>query len=175
MRRTKIVLSHRRKREGKTDYKKRLKLVLSNQIRLVIRKSAKNISAQMIQYHPQGDKVLVSAHTSELKKEYNYNYPRRNTTTAYLLGLLIGTKSKNQGINSAILDIGLYTPSKGSILYSVLKGAVDAGLKIPHSPDIFPDDSRIKGSHLKNKIPFEDIKSKILEVKDVKKEKVTRK
>jgi large subunit ribosomal protein L18 len=161
----KIILSHRRKREGKTNYKKRLKLVVSNQIRLVIRKSLKNISAQMIQYDYKGDKVLISANTQELKKDYNYNYPKRNTTTAYLLGLLIATKSKNHGINSAILDIGLYPPTKGSILYAVLKGAVDAGLKIKHSPDIFPDDSRIKGLHLKNKIPLEDIKSKIIEGK----------
>lgn len=171
----KIILSHRRKREGKTDYKQRLKLVLSNRIRLVIRKSSRNIIAQMIQYYPKGDKVLVSATTQELKRDYNYNYPRRNITTAYLLGLLIGTKAKKQGINSAILDIGLYTPSKGSILYAVLKGAIDADLQIPHSEDIFPDESRIKGSHLKNKIPLEDIKSKILEAKHVKKEKVTRK
>jgi large subunit ribosomal protein L18 len=170
----KIILSHRRKREGKTDYKQRLKLVLSNQIRLVIRKSSRNIITQMIQYHPKGDKVLVSATTQELKRDYNYNYPRRNITTAYLLGLLIGTKAKKQGINSAILDIGLYIPSKGSILYAVLKGATDADLQIPHSDDIFPDDSRIKGLHLKNKISLEEIKSKILEAKHVKKEKVTR-
>ncbi|MFH0936167.1 MAG: 50S ribosomal protein L18 [Candidatus Woesearchaeota archaeon] len=171
----KTILSYRRKTEGKTDYKQRLKLVLSNKVRLVIRKSLKNISAQIIEYNSKGDKVLVSAHTSELKRDYNYSYPKRNITTAYLLGLLIGTKAKKQGINSAILDISLYTSSKGSILYSVLKGAVDAGLKIPHSEDIFPDDSRIKGSHLKNKIPLEDIKSKILEAKHVEKEKVTRK
>jgi len=37
---------------------------------------------------------------------------------------------------------------KGSKIYAVLKGASDAGLEIPHSPDILPSEERIKGGHI---------------------------
>ena len=47
-----------------------------------------------------------------------------------------------------MLDIGLHTPAKGSRVFAVLRGAVEAGLKVPHSPEILPDDSRIKGEHI---------------------------
>ena len=58
---------YKRKKNGKTDYKKRLKLLKSRKPRLVIRKSLTQITAQVIQYQDEGDKVLVSAHSSELK------------------------------------------------------------------------------------------------------------
>jgi len=40
------------------------------------------------------------------------------------------------------------TPVKGSRVFAALKGAVDAGLKVPHSESILPDESRIKGEHI---------------------------
>jgi large subunit ribosomal protein L18 len=33
-------------------------------------------------------------------------------------------------------------------VYAALKGALDAGLKVPHSPDILPSEERIKGKHI---------------------------
>ena len=44
------VVPFKRKREGKTDYKKRLKLLSSSKPRLVIRKSLKNMTVQIIEY-----------------------------------------------------------------------------------------------------------------------------
>ena len=35
-----------------------------------MRRFSKNILAQVIEYNPDGDKVIVSAHTNELKKKY---------------------------------------------------------------------------------------------------------
>ncbi|RLF87802.1 50S ribosomal protein L18, partial [Thermococci archaeon] len=35
-------------------------------------------------------------------------------------------------------------------VFAVLKGAVDAGLNVPHSPEIFPEDYRIRGEHIAN-------------------------
>jgi len=46
-------------------------------------------------------------------------------------------------------------------IYAFLKGLLDAGLKIKHQEKVFPDENRIKGEHLKNKINFTEIKSKI--------------
>jgi large subunit ribosomal protein L18 len=41
------------------------------------------------------------------------------------------------------LDIGLHVPSKGTRVFAALKGVVDAGVEVPYSEDIVPDDERI--------------------------------
>ena len=67
MRKKPISLPFRRKRKGKTNYKKRLKLLLSNKPRLVIRPFIKNIIAQIVEYHPNSirihkDSILQTAY-----------------------------------------------------------------------------------------------------------------
>ena len=62
------VIPFRRKREGKTNYKKRIAFLTSEKPRLVIRKSLKNITAQIVIYEPKGDKVIASACSAELTK-----------------------------------------------------------------------------------------------------------
>lgn len=153
----------KRKRLGKTNYRKRLKLLLANKPRLVVRKSLKNIFAQIIKYDEKGDKVVVSAHSSELKK-YGYSGSKGNIPSAYLVGLLVGSKSKNKNVNELVLDIGLQNSVRGSRVYSVLKGCVDSGLNVPHSKDILPTLDRIKGKHIKDfdSNKFEEVKKKIL-------------
>jgi len=158
-------LGFKRKRIGKTNYKKRLKLLLSNKPRLVIRKSINNVLAQVVQYDAKGDKVIVSAHSSELKK-YGWDSSKKNLCAAYLVGLLIGGKAKKKDIKEVIVDIGLQKSVKGSKIYSLIKGCVDKGLIVPCSKEIFPSEDRIKGKHIKdfdtNK--FEEIKKKLMGV-----------
>ena len=155
-------LGFKRKRLGKTNYRKRLKLLLANKPRLVVRKSLKNILAQIVEYDKKGDKVVVSAHSSELRK-YGYDGSKGNIPTAYLIGLLIGNKAKKKDIKELVLDIGLQNSVKGSRIYSLLKGCIDTGLNIPHSKNILPMEDRIKGKHIKNfdSNKFEEIKNKI--------------
>ncbi|GAF81682.1 unnamed protein product [marine sediment metagenome] len=157
-----MKLGFKRKRLGKTDYRKRLKLLLANKPRLVVRKSLKNILAQIVEYDENGDKVIVSAHSSELKK-YGYGGNKGNIPAAYLVGLLIGGKAKKKDIKVLVLDIGLQNSVKGSRIYSVLKGCIDVGLNIPHSKEILPMDDRVKGKHIKNfdANKLEEIKNKI--------------
>ena len=157
-----MKLGFKRKKLGKTNYRKRLKLLLAHKPRLVVRKSLKNILAQIVEYNEKGDKVILSAHSSELKK-YGYNGNKGNIPSAYLVGLLIGNKAKKKDIKELILDIGLQNSVKGSRIYSVLKGCIDTGLNIPHSKDILPMEDRIKGKHIKNfdNNKFEAIKNKI--------------
>ena len=121
----------RRRREGKTDYQARKALVLSGKPRLVSRNSLKNASVQIVVAKPIGDVVLAAAHSRELKK-YGWKAPTGNTPAAYLTGFLCGLKAKAKGVNEAILDIGLVAPTKGSKLFAVLSGVVDAGVPVPH-------------------------------------------
>ncbi len=138
----------RRRREGKTNYRSRRALVLSRVPRLVVRLSLKHAIVQVIEAESIGDKVLVSAHSNELSKAYGWLSNRGNIPSAYLTGLLCGFKAMANGVDKAFLDIGLHIPSKGTRIFAALKGAVDAGVEVPHSEDILPDEGRISGKHI---------------------------
>ena len=138
----------RRRREGKTNYRARRALVLSRVPRLVVRLTLKHAIVQVIEAESIGDKVLVSAHSTELAKAYGWLSNRGNIPSAYLTGLLCGFKAMAIGVDKAFLDIGLHIPSKGTRIFAALKGAVDAGVEVPHSEDILPDEGRISGKHI---------------------------
>lgn len=154
-------MPYKRKLEGKTDYKRRLRLIASGKPRFVVRSSLKNILIQVIEYHPDGDKIIASSSTPELKKKYGWKGNGRNTPAAYLTGMLAAKKATAKKIKEAILDIGLRSPIKGSIDYAALKGAVDGGLAIPHSKEVLPSEKRIKGEHIKNS-QFDEVKQRIM-------------
>jgi large subunit ribosomal protein L18 len=141
-------VAFRRRREGKTDYHQRLKLIVSRKPRLVVRGTLGDYIAQILITKPEGDIVLAAANARELAKVFGYKGSLKNTSAAYLTGLLAGFKAKKAGVEVANLDIGLATNRKGSKVYAALKGAIDAGLEIPCSEDVFPTEDRIKGAHV---------------------------
>jgi large subunit ribosomal protein L18 len=67
-----------------------------------------------------------------------------------LTGYLIGKNAVKKGIKEAILDIGLANSVKGGKIYAALKGVLDAGLNIPCSEDVLPNEESIKGVHIAN-------------------------
>jgi len=141
-------LPHRRRREGKTNYRKRKAFIISGKPRLVVRGTLKNIIVQVVAAKPHGDEVLASAHSRELLKKYGWKAPRGNLPAAYLTGLLCGLKAKAKGITEAVLDIGLHSPTKGARVFAALKGALDAGLVVPHGEEKLPNEERIQGLHI---------------------------
>jgi len=155
-------LQFRRRREQKTNFVKRLNSLKSTQLRLAVRKSNNNISAQLISYNPKGDNVMASANSKELSK-YGWKFHKGNIPSAYLTGLLIGLKAKQKKLSKAVLDIGLNTPVHGSVLFAALKGAMDAGLSIPANEDSLPSNERIQGKHIEdyaNSLKEEELKQK---------------
>jgi len=155
------TIRYRRRREDKTNYKKRISLLQSEKPRLVIRRSLKNMVIQLIEYKPSGDHIIVSAHSKELKK-YNWEFSKGNIPSAYLTGLLIGKKALAKKCKDIIVDLGLQNPRKGTRLYAALKGVIDAGVKIPHDKEIFPSEERIKGEHIANNEFIKNEKAKDL-------------
>lgn len=157
------IMQYKRKEERKTDYRKRLKLVSSKLPRMIIRKSLRQMLIQFANYFPEGDRIIVSASTTELK-DFGWSLYCRNTPAAYLVGLLAGLKAKQQGITKAIIDIGIYPSVKSAIIYSAVKGAIDAGINLPHKQEIFPSEERISGTHINEntKLIFENTKKAIL-------------
>jgi large subunit ribosomal protein L18 len=171
-RKPKTVL-YRRKREKKTDYNKRLKLLLSNKPRLVVRITNQRVLAQIVEFTPLGDKVVAAAESFALKK-MGWKYSCKNIPAAYLTGLLIGKKGQEKGSKEVIFDTGLVSPLKKGKVFAFLKGVLDAGLNVPTgSEEIFPNEARISGQHIAQylksdnkpeEIPkiFADIKGKII-------------
>ena len=139
----------RRRREGKTDYAARMKLVDYDKSRLVVRLSNAHATVQVIDYAPEGDITLASAVSKQLAN-YGYLGGASNTSAVYLTAYLCAKRALAKGIDSAILDIGLKSAIKGSKVFAALKGAVDAGLDIPYGEAVLPDESRINGEHVAN-------------------------
>ena len=142
-------LAFKRRKQGKTNYKARLKLTTMDKPRMVVRISNKHITAQIIKINNEGEETLASANSKELEK-LGWKAGGKNTSAAYLTGFLCGKRALNNEINEATLDIGLKSSLKGSKIYAVLKGAVDAGLDVPYNESILPEEDRINGEHIAN-------------------------
>lgn len=147
-----IVMSYRRKREGRTDYKRRLVLLKSTLPRLVVRASNKSIQGQLVSYEPNGDKVHATARATELKK-LGWEHAIGNTSAAYLTGLLLATKLKKHNIKSDIIvDLGLTKHHPGGRAYGLVKGMVDGGFVVRVSDEALPSQERLNGVHMNEKV-----------------------
>jgi len=162
-----IKVQYRRRRENKTDYLARRKMLEGDIPRIVIRKTNRYIIAELVVSKEAQDKVICSANSKELSElGWGIKFSIKNISAAYLTGLLLGKKMKQKKYPEAILDAGLIRSTKGSKIYAALKGVVDAGIEVPHSETILPSVERIKGAHLKdmNNI-FEKTKGEIEKIK----------
>jgi large subunit ribosomal protein L18 len=137
----------RRKREGKTDYRKRLKLLLSGKPRFVVRVSSKHVQVQVSKASPVGDATLFSAHSRQLA-EYGWKGGTSNLPSAYLVGFLCGHRATKSEVTECILDLGMHGPVRGAKVFAALKGAVNAGMKISHGKEVLPKEERISGAHI---------------------------
>jgi len=88
----------RRRREGKTDYRARKRLIAqdknkynSPKYRLVVRLSNKTITAQVAYAKIEGDYIMAAAYSSELKN-YGFPIPVSNYPAAYATGLLVARR-----------------------------------------------------------------------------------
>jgi len=159
MKKTKAVVYFRRKREGRTDYRLRLRLLKSRLPRLVVRKSNKHIVCQIVEYAPDGD-VIKHTTTSQQLRKHGWKRATANIPAAYLTGILIARASKDVK-SKVIVDIGLQKHQAGSRLYAAVKGARDGGLDIICSDSIFPSDDRLAGKHCGAAADFEALKKKL--------------
>ena len=137
------TVGFKRKRKKKTDYRKRLKLVISDKTRLVMRQTTNNIIIQAVTFSEKGDKVIKTVKSSDLRK-YDWKENTGNTQAAYLTGLLFGNLTKDS-VKEGIVDLGLRRLVKGSRLAAAIKGVIDSGIEVPASESIFPSEERIKG------------------------------
>ncbi len=157
-------LDKRRRRQCKTNYRKRLILLKGKSPRFVVRKTNKYLILQIIRSLHAKDKVLYSINTKELLKlglnEKNKG-SLKSIPAAYLGGLLLGKKAKELK-ERVILDTGLIPNTKGSRVYAVVKGLSDSGMEIKYDPKILPSKQRIFGENSKiKKEEINDVVEKI--------------
>src|SRR3989338_7378818 len=147
---TTYVLKHRRRREKKTDYEKRLAMLKSKIKRFVIRKSNSSIRISLVEtINASGDKTINSMNSKNLK-EFKW-MAAKNMPSAYLIGYAFGLKLIKDKFNEeAIADIGLVTPLRGSKVFAAIKGLKDAGINIKASEEAFPSEDRLKGKTIED-------------------------
>lgn len=140
----------RRRAEGKTNYHRRLKLLKSRKLRLVIRASNNHIRIQIVNSALKGDKVLVSAFSKELNKTFEWKANPGNIPSAYLTGYLAGLRAKKANFEDIIPDLGIFY-HRNRVL-AALKGVLDAGIDLAIKEEFFPEglQERINGSHIVN-------------------------
>ncbi len=154
----------KRRNKHKTDYSKRIKLLKSRSPRVVFRKTNRYVTAQYTTSKQAQDKIEIGVSSKHLMK---YGWPKelsgnlKSTPASYLTGLLIGNKIIKSKLDMPIVDFGMIRVLHKTRVYAFLKGLIDTGIKINCKDNAFPSEERIKGEHMKNKIPFDEIKSKI--------------
>ncbi|MEE3276330.1 MAG: 50S ribosomal protein L18 [Candidatus Thermoplasmatota archaeon] len=134
----------RRRREGATDYRKRLALLKSGLPRAVVRVTNRQVLIQLTRFTMEGDQVVAAVSSQQLAG-LGWKGSGTSVPAAYLTGLLAARKAQAAGEAHAVLDIGRLTPTPGGRVFAVLKGLVDGGMEVPHSDSLYPGEERIRG------------------------------
>jgi large subunit ribosomal protein L18 len=138
----------RRRREGKTDYKKRRALIISKLPFVHMFVSSRNVYAEIARATAKGDEVIASANSIQLRK-LGWIASGKSIPACYLTGLLLGKKAKQAGLDEeVILYTGLKAYIPGSRLSAVAKGLVESGVKLRVDEETFANEDRISGSHI---------------------------
>ncbi len=139
----------RRKRELRTNYKKRLSMLSGQKPRVVVRFTNQNVVAQLVSFEPTGDKIIVGVDSRKELKVLGWNYSAKNVPASYLTGLLFAKKVLAKGIKEGVLDTGFKQPLKGGKCFAFLKGVVEGGLVVPHDADVVGVVAdRLQGKHI---------------------------
>jgi len=172
MRRWRFQVKFRRRRECKTDYYARQRLITQDKnkyktpkYRLVVRFTNRDVIVQIFSSDLTHDVCLAAAYSHEL---LNFGLKSSNTNyaTSYATGLLLARRVNlklglayegNLTVDGedynvevtgekkpfkAILDVGLKRTTTGSRLFGALKGACDGGIDVPHNDHRFPGSKR---------------------------------
>jgi len=140
---SRFQVKYRRRREGKTDYYARKRLVTqaknkynAPKYRLVVRFTNKDIIVQIVYARLQGDFVLTAAHSAELTR-YGIKHGLTNWAAAYATGLLaarraltkLGLADQYEGVTAPDGTLLLTQPIDEDDAPRPFKAFLDVGLK----------------------------------------------
>ena len=146
-------LRFKRRRSGRTDYRRRLRMLRGGAPRAVVRVSNTQVTCQLVEFGMGGDSIVASVYGKTLAKHgWPAGASRKSVPACYVAGYALAKSAIAAGHDSAILDIGLASSSSGGRVFAALRGMVDAGLDVPHGADVLPDDDRVNGTHIDDSI-----------------------
>lgn len=154
----------RRRKECKTDYLNRLKLLKSQRPRAVFRKTNRYVTVQYVISKEAQDKIEFGVSSKALLK---HGWPEsakgslKSISASYLTGYLMGKEIQKKKLDTPIVDFGMIKTLHKTKIYAFLKGMIDSGIEIKCDEECFPEENRINGEHMKNKIDVEKIKGEI--------------
>jgi large subunit ribosomal protein L18 len=149
-------LGLKRRRIGRTDYRRRTRYLLSGLPRLVIRRTNAHYFVHVVVAREEGDLTVASAHSGELEGDFGWLGHTGSAASGYLTGYLCAKRAMKAGVREAILDAGLTIPEAGSNVFAALKGTLDGGLKVPCDEGILPPMNRIRGEDLSKAAEADD-------------------
>ncbi len=141
------VMPFRRRREARTDYKLRRRLILSGTPLLVVRRSLNYVYVNFVEPKALGDITLASANSKELTERFGFT-GGKNLPTAYLTGLLAGLRARKKGIESAVINLKPSWSVKASLPFAAAQGCMDAGVDVPVGEEAILKADRIEGKHI---------------------------
>jgi len=143
-------LRFKRRRNGKPDYRRRLRMLRGGIPSAVVRVSNTQVTCQLVEFGRDGDRVLASITGKGIADKYGWpsDASGKSVPACYVAGYALAKSAMADGHDEAILDIGLAASSSGSRVFAALRGMVDAGLDVPHGEGVLPDDDRINGTHI---------------------------
>jgi large subunit ribosomal protein L18 len=156
----------RRRKENRTNYLKRLKLLKGGMPRVVFRRTNRYVIAQYVLSEEAKDKIVFGISSKELLK---YGWPKefegslKSISASYLTGYLLGKKIQEKKLDKPIVDFGMNQTLYKTRIFGFLKGLIDSGIEISCKEEAFPEEERIMGKSLKEDFSkvFEGIKNKI--------------
>ena len=156
----------RRRKENKTDYNLRIKLLKSDMPRAVVRKTNRYILAEYVTSDEAKDKIVFGL-TSKLLLKYGWPEEMKGSlkslSASYLTGFIFGKKIAEKKLETPILDMGMVRNVAKGRIFAFAKGIIDAGIKMKSGQEVFPTEERIKGKNMKKDFSatFAKVKSKI--------------
>jgi len=159
-----MKVQKRRRRENKTDYLKRLKMLKSEKPRLVFRKTNKYFTIQYVISDEAHDKTIFGISSKDLLKtgwDEKAKGSLKSVTAAYLTGYFVGKKIIKDNLETPIVDFGMIRVLHKTKVFGFLKGLIESGVKIESKEEAFPEEERLNGESLKNKIDVKKIKLNI--------------
>jgi large subunit ribosomal protein L18 len=148
MARSEYIHLFKRRREGKTDYRKRRGMIVGTKPFLAVRISNKYVYGQIVKPTAQGDMTIAQSSSRNLGKQYGWKGGTKNLPAAYLTGYVLGKDAKKKQIEGATVYSGVSTFVHGSRVSALLSGAKDAGLNLEVDEEALPDEKRLDGSHI---------------------------
>ena len=114
-------LRPKRRRLGKTDYHRRMRLLRSGAPRAVVRVSNTQVTCQLISYNPEGDSTIESVNGKSLVESYSWpaDSSKKSVPACYLAGIC--TRKEGNCFRQLFSCIG-YWPSCFLIREQGLRG-----------------------------------------------------